>query len=59
MAAVMQSVAYYGACKVRQLALCWRMIAFIAHRIADRGDPEVPAEAREAVDTGSAGPLGH
>jgi hypothetical protein len=45
--------------KVRQLALCWRVIAFIAHRIGDRTDPDVPAEARRAVDTGSAGPLGH
>ena len=43
--------------KVRQLALCWRVIAFIAHRIGDRTDPDVPAEARRAVDTGSAGPL--
>jgi hypothetical protein len=56
MAAVMQSVAYYGARKVRQLALCWRVIASIAHRIGDRTDPDVPAEARRAVDTGSAGP---
>ena len=38
MAAVMQSVAYHGARKVRQLALCWRVIAFIAHRIGDRTD---------------------
>ena len=59
MAAVIQSVAYHGARKVRQLALCWRVIAFIAHRIGDRTDPDVPAEARRAVDTGSAGPLGH
>jgi hypothetical protein len=59
MAAIIQSVAYHGARKVRQLALCWRMIAFIAHRIGDRTDPDIPAEARRAVDTGSAGPLGH
>ena len=59
MAAVIQSVAYHGACKVRQLALCWQVIAFIAHRIGDRTDPDVPAEAMRAVDTGSAGPLGH
>jgi hypothetical protein len=59
MAAVIQSVAYHGARKVRQLALCWRVIAFIAHRIGDGTDPDVPAEARRAVDTGSAGPLGH
>jgi hypothetical protein len=59
MAAVMQSVAYHVARKVRQLVWCWRVIAFIAHRIGDRTDPDVPAGARRAVDTGSAGPLGH
>ena len=59
MAAVIQSVAYHGARKVRQLALCWRVIAFIAHRISDRTDPDVPAEPRRRADTGSAGPLGH
>jgi hypothetical protein len=59
MAAVIQSVAYHGARKVHQLALCWRLIAFIALRIGDRTDPDVPAEAKRAVDTGSAGPLGH
>lgn len=59
MAAVVQSIAYHGARKVRQLALCWRVIAFIAHRIGDRTDPDVPAEVRWAVDTESAGPLGH
>jgi hypothetical protein len=59
MAAVVQSIAYHGARKVRQLALCWRVIAFIAHRIGDRTDPDVPAEVRRAVDTESAGPLGH
>jgi hypothetical protein len=57
MAAVVQSIAYHGARKVRQLALCWRVIAFIAHRIGDRTDPDVPAEVRRAVDTESAGPL--
>ena len=40
MAAVIQSVAYHGARKVRQLALCWRVIASIAHRIGDRTDPD-------------------
>ena len=59
MAAIIQSVAYHGARKVHQLALCWRLIAFIALRIGDRTDPDVPAEAKRAVDTGSAGPLGH
>jgi hypothetical protein len=59
MAAVMQFVAYHGARKVRQLALCWRVIAFVAHRIGDRADPDVPAESTRAVDIGWAGPLGH
>ena len=59
MAAIIQSVAYHGARKVHQLALCWRLIAFIALRIGDRTDPDVPAEAMRAVDTGSAGPFGH
>jgi hypothetical protein len=58
MAAVIQCVAYHGARKIRQLALCLRVIAFIAHRIGDRTDPDVPAQAGQAVDTGSADPLG-
>ena len=59
MAAVVKLVTYQGARRIRQLALCWRVIAFIAHRMGDRTDPYGPAEARRAIDTGSAGPLGN